>query len=82
MKSKSIPILVVEDDPSEQEHLKHTLSQNGYQVYTSNDSDAALDLANQVLPHLVILDENIPGTDGYNLCRQLRNSLRFGSSCL
>lgn len=61
------------------EKLKTTLSHEGYQVYASGDAAAALELANKALPHLVILDELIPGTDGYKLCRQLRNSLRFGS---
>jgi diguanylate cyclase (GGDEF)-like protein len=61
------------------EDLKQTLSLDGYQVYTSANAPAALDLANKVLPHLVILDECLSGTESYNLCSQLRNSLRFGS---
>jgi diguanylate cyclase (GGDEF)-like protein len=74
-----IPILLVENASSEMEDLKQSLSLDGYQVYTSGDATSALDMANKVPPRLVILDERIPGSEGYDLCIQLRNSLRFGS---
>lgn len=79
MNSKSIPILLVENVSSETDDLKQTLSLDGYQIYTSGDAASALDQANKVLPRLVILDESIPGSEVYDFCSQLKNSLRFGS---
>jgi len=79
LNSKSIPILLVENVSSETDDLKQTLSLDGYQIYTSGDAASALDQANKVLPRLVILDESIPGSEVYDFCSQLKNSLRFGS---
>ncbi len=67
-------ILVVEDDQHIREALIAHLSANSYQVSAAVDGSAALKLAQQHKPDLVILDVMLPGMDGMEVCRQLHNT--------
>lgn len=75
----AVPLLVVTKERSQQQLLQDELFADGYRLYFSRDAESAIELANEMHPHLVILDEHISGTDAYTLCRRLRDSLRFGS---
>ncbi len=68
-------ILVVEDEISLQETLAYNLSKQGYTVETVGDGAAALDLARQSHPDLIILDIMLPGMDGFEVCRVLRQEM-------
>ena len=65
-------ILVVDDDPLIVRLLRTHLDRAGYGVTTASDGRAALDQAAAELPDLVVLDLTLPGLDGYEVCRQLR----------
>jgi DNA-binding response OmpR family regulator len=65
-------ILVVEDDPSSLTLLTYVLGQEGYEVLTASDGFAALKTAQNEHPDLIILDVMLPGLDGYEICRRLR----------
>lgn len=65
-------ILVVEDDPTLQETLAYNLERQGYAVSTTGDGHAALGLAEQTKPDLVVLDVMLPNLDGFEVCRILR----------
>ncbi|MEL7645154.1 MAG: response regulator transcription factor [Anaerolineaceae bacterium] len=65
-------ILVVDDEISLQETLAYNLTREGYQVEVAGDGNQALQLARSSKPDLVILDVMLPGLDGFEVCRILR----------
>ncbi len=65
-------ILVVDDEISLQETLAYNLTREGYQVEVAGDGNQALHLARTSKPDLVILDVMLPGLDGFEVCRILR----------
>lgn len=65
-------ILVVEDDENTSSLIALYLEREGFSAVTAGDGEAALKLARQHLPHLVILDLMIPKVDGWEVCRRLR----------
>jgi putative two-component system response regulator len=64
-------ILVVEDDPDITELLTQLLEAAGYTVKTAVDG-AAIPLARDLQPALVLVDIRMPGMDGVEVCRRLR----------
>lgn len=65
-------ILVIEDSPSALRLMVYTLEKKGYQVITASDGLGGLRKARDEHPGLIILDIMLPGLDGYEVCRQLR----------
>jgi DNA-binding response OmpR family regulator len=65
-------VLVVEDDRPIAEVLQRSLRLEGYEVRISGDGTEALDLAQAFLPDLVVLDLGLPGLDGIEVARALR----------
>jgi len=65
-------ILVVDDEISLQETLTYKLQKEGYQVEVAGDGLTALELARSINPDLIILDVMLPGMDGFEVCRTLR----------
>lgn len=65
-------ILVVEDDDDIVDVLRRTLRAEGYEVDAVGDGPDALERAGQFVPDLVILDLGLPGMDGVEVCRSLR----------
>ncbi len=68
-------ILVVEDEIALQETLAYNLRRQGYEVETSGEGPAALELAHSFKPDVILLDVMLPGIDGYELCRILRKDM-------
>jgi len=68
-------ILVVEDSPTNMRFITDTLKGEGYtRIITAPDGEDALLKAAEQKPHLMILDVILPGKNGYQVCRQIRNS--------
>ena len=67
-------ILVVEDDESIMEVLKYNLEREGYHVVCRADGREGLNTALEQPHDLVVLDLMLPGIDGVEICRQLRQS--------
>jgi DNA-binding response OmpR family regulator len=65
-------ILVVEDEPSIREVVSLYLRRAGYQVTVVEDGQAALESLSDQLPDLVVLDLMLPGVDGLEITRWLR----------
>lgn len=74
MKDGTIKILLVDDEPDILEFLGYTLRQEGYLVLEASDGKRGLEIAKREKPDLVILDVMMPGMDGIETCRQIRNS--------
>lgn len=65
-------ILIVDDDPSNIFLLEELLDLEGYQLQAASSGEQALSLAAQMHPDLILLDIMMPGMDGYEVCRRLR----------
>lgn len=66
-------ILVVDDEQDIQELVAYNLTKNGYEVIRANTGEEALQLARTESPDLVVLDLMLPGIDGLDCCRVLKN---------
>ncbi|MCW5893641.1 MAG: response regulator transcription factor [bacterium] len=67
-------ILVVEDERDIRELVRFHLAQEGYAVREADTGEAALAQVAVERPALVVLDLMLPGTDGLEVCRRLRNA--------
>ncbi len=65
-------ILMVDDDPTNLDVLRHTLDGRGFRLYVSRSGENAIEVARKVRPALVLLDVVMPGIDGYETCRRLK----------
>ncbi|HEX4954018.1 MAG TPA: response regulator [Thermoanaerobaculia bacterium] len=65
-------ILIVEDEPNIVLSLEFLLAQHGYEVVVARDGEEALAAVEARPPALVLLDVMLPGIDGYEVCRRLR----------
>ncbi len=65
-------ILVVDDEPQIVKVLKAYLEQSGYRVLTAYEGQTALSLFSKEEPDFVILDLNLPGMDGLEICKTIR----------
>lgn len=65
-------ILVVDDEPDILELLKYNLKKEGYEVKAVSGGIEAVEAAHTFLPDLILLDIMMPGQDGVETCRQLR----------
>ncbi|HEX7395658.1 MAG TPA: response regulator transcription factor [Anaerolineaceae bacterium] len=68
-------ILVVEDEIALQETLAYNLKRLGYDVETVGDGQSALQSARNSHPDLILLDIMLPGIDGFEVCRILRQEM-------
>jgi DNA-binding response OmpR family regulator len=65
-------ILVVDDEPKIMRLARDYLEQSGFRVLPADDGVSALAAARQEKPDLIVLDLNLPGMDGLDVCRALR----------
>jgi DNA-binding response OmpR family regulator len=65
-------VLVAEDDEDILELVVFDLEDEGYEVLTARDGEAAVALALERRPDLILLDVAMPGLDGYEVTRRLR----------
>jgi two-component system phosphate regulon response regulator PhoB len=68
----SATILLVDDDPDILRLLTMTLRPEGYRLLSASDGNAALEIARAEHPDLLLLDWNMPGRNGLEVCRVLR----------
>ncbi len=71
---KSGPILIVEDDKKTASLVALYLEREGFKTITAHDGQRGLDLAKQHQPKFVILDLMLPNVDGWEICKELRQS--------
>jgi CheY-like chemotaxis protein len=71
-KEQAATILVVDDDPEIVSMLNTRLSARGYKVSTASDGHRAIELAKRERPTLVLLDVMMPGKNGWEVARALK----------
>lgn len=74
------PILVVDDNHDNAEIIRQYLEIRGYPITVAHDGDEALALFEQVRPALVLLDVMMPGRDGWEVCRVMKQHPTLGRS--
>ncbi|APF18811.1 response regulator [Caldithrix abyssi] len=67
-------ILAVDDNPINLKLLSSALINSDYEIYTASSGQQALELANSVLPDLILLDVMMPDMDGYEVCKKLQEN--------
>ncbi len=72
-------ILVVEDNEQNLELVEYLLEEAGFAVRTARDADEARTVLKSELPDLILMDMQLPGTDGLSLVSELRSHRRTAS---
>ena len=75
----SARILVVDDILPNVKLLEAKLKNEYYEVFTATNGEDALRIAEEQRPDLLLLDVMMPGMDGYEVCRRLKENKDFGN---
>lgn len=73
-------ILIVDDDLDLLDGLNSLLSNKGYQIKTLSDGATALPVSQAFHPDAIILDVNLPGINGKEVCRRLKQD--YQTKCI
>jgi len=74
------PILVVDDNHDNAEIIRQYLEIRGYPVTVAHSGEEALSLFETVRPAVVLLDVMMPGKDGWDVCRVMKQHPTLGRS--
>ncbi|MDZ4746037.1 MAG: response regulator transcription factor [bacterium] len=75
-------ILVVDDEQDIVDLISYNLGKEGYKVFSASNGIAAVEKAEKERPDLVILDIMMPGMDGFEVCRALRQNPNTTASAI
>ena len=67
-------ILIIDDSKLIAHLAKNILSKRGHEVLLAGDGETGFDMANDNKPDLILLDLILPGIDGYEVCRRIKNN--------
>ncbi len=74
LEQQKMKILIVDDTPVNLDILLKTLEEENYRISVSLDGEGAIKIAPQFKPDLILLDVMMPGIDGYETCRRLKEN--------
>ncbi|HOP04985.1 MAG TPA: response regulator transcription factor [Tenuifilaceae bacterium] len=80
MENKDYRLLLVDDEPDILEFLSYNLRKEGFQVFTVSNGRDAIRMAEEIRPHLILLDVMMPEMDGIETCEEIRKSERIGNT--
>ena len=72
------PILVVDDNPDNAHIIRDYLEARGFPITVAYNGDDALKAFEEVKPALVLLDVMMPGRDGWQVCREIKQHPTLG----
>jgi len=72
------PILVVDDNPDNAHIIRDYLEARGFPITVAYNGDDALKAFEEVKPSLVLLDVMMPGRDGWQVCRDIKQHPTLG----
>lgn len=72
--NKNQRVLVVDDEPETVKYVSANLRARGFDVLTASDGTEALKQAEEQVVDLILLDITMPGPDGFEVCRRIRES--------
>lgn len=73
-------ILIVDDEPDIIEFLAYNLEKEGYEVHKALNGFEAIDKANEIIPHMILMDVMMPGMDGIETCGKIRENPKLNST--
>lgn len=82
MQNSEIKILVVDDEPDIVEFIQYNLTKEGFQTSTATNGIEAIEIAEKVKPHLILLDIMMPQLDGVETCYRLRQNSAFSQTLI
>lgn len=82
MEKRGKKILLVDDEPDILDFLSYNLSKEGYQIFTASDAMIGIETAKTERPDMIILDIMMPGIDGVEMCRMLRQDKTFDETLI
>ncbi len=74
MQKQPYRILLVDDEKDILEFLGYNLQRAGYEIYRSQNGRDAINMADKVKPHLILLDVMMPEMDGIETCEEIRKN--------
>ena len=80
IKLDTAKVLVVDDEPEITEIVESFLTEAGYKVTTANSGSEAIKKAKEFKPDVILLDIMMPGTNGYDVCQQLKKDPVFANT--
>ena len=72
--AKALRVLIVDDEPPIRRFLRTSLATQKYLIEEAEDGQAAINIANKTPLDLIVLDLGLPGIDGFDVIRSLRES--------
>jgi two-component system response regulator VicR len=73
-------ILVVDDNHDNADIIRDYLEASGYPISVAYDGDEAMKLFEREKPSIILLDVMMPGRDGWQVCREMKDHPTLGSS--
>lgn len=64
---------MIDDEPANRDSLLNILTEHGYSARSADDGEAGLQLVRRELPDFVLVQVNMPGINGYQVCASLKN---------
>lgn len=75
-------ILIIDDNPMAVKLLDFLLTANGYETHSALNAEDALNLLKTFQPQLILMDLQLPGIDGLELTRKLKNDPLYKHICI
>ena len=72
-------ILYIEDDPINRYLVKKLLTSKGYEVHEAENGNEGVSQSEAVQPHLILMDMQMPGLDGYEATKQIKAKPGLGN---
>lgn len=73
MQNQTPKILIVDDSPIQIEYLKECLVKIGFEIHATTKGSEAMEIAESLMPDLILLDVIMPKDDGYSVCKMLKS---------
>jgi len=74
MDAKKAAILVIDDQPANLKVLLYSLEQYNFEVRIAENGESALKILNNFKPNLILLDVMMPGLNGFDTCRKIKDN--------
>jgi len=78
--SDDVTLLLVEDNELNRDMLSRRLGRAGFATIIAEDGEEALERLAEARPSLVLLDMNLPGIDGWTVCKRVRDNPRLATT--
>jgi len=78
--TQAVRVLIVDDDVVAIKMLRNALEAMPVQFHFATRGEEALQLAAEVRPHIILLDAQLPGLDGFEVCRRLKADPQLGDT--